>query len=318
MSEENASYFDKLAVFLPIAVFGFAIIVVIAMAAIGLFDFSTDEAGGKVIAAALSLVGVFFTSVVGLVGSLLKASYDRHSLAIQQEANKRLRMETAINAIGLMATSEGNEAPPTQKAGALFALASLGQMKFALAILSELLRIEGGIHPASAKWLIDKALISSDEQLQKGAIDLLDVHLESFADWKFWPEVFNDYWPMELSGYARTIALICLLKFPLLYPADQWEIDPLNNIYWLLANIMKVENDPFIKAGAARALHVFHQHPKFQPKDVLSGPQGETLLIEDVITEIQLIRATPELDLVKGRHLYQIKKLRLWIKGEES
>ncbi len=93
---------------------------------VGLLDFTGTEARAKVIASALALLGALVASMVTFVGLLLKRSLDERNLALKQQAEERLRLDTAIHAVGLLSTNSGVEAPKSQRAGALFALATLG------------------------------------------------------------------------------------------------------------------------------------------------------------------------------------------------
>src|SRR4051812_31251475 len=88
------------------------------------------------IAALIGLFGVVITSTVALVGVSLKNALDRRTEArtqaenernalMSQDAERRLRLDTAVRAVQLLSTGSGGLAPPIQRAGALFTLCSL-------------------------------------------------------------------------------------------------------------------------------------------------------------------------------------------------
>ena len=83
--------------------------------------------------------------------------------------------------MGLLATDEGKKTLPTQQAGALFVLADLKHLSFALELLGEMWG-EADISPSAACWLIDKCLRSNDEKLQEEAAAILRVSRQRVYD----------------------------------------------------------------------------------------------------------------------------------------
>ena len=183
------------------AVVGVFVSTLIILWKIGLFDLAATDSGAKVVAAVLALIGVLGTAVITFIGLLFKRSFDvrnsrlqeeienrlgmeaKHNQAMQKEAADRLRMETAIQAVGLMSTSTGVEAAKSQQIGALFALASLDQLELALALLELLLKRRKEEWDKDYLFTVIRMLHmvmtnETESRIQAGAVLALDILLQ--------------------------------------------------------------------------------------------------------------------------------------------
>jgi hypothetical protein len=241
---------------------------------IGLFSSNNSPPGADVIAAVLGLLGVIVTAVISLVGYFLKKSFDQHSLRLQQateerlkqegeQHRKRLEIETAIQAVGLMSTQAGMEAPVSQKSGALFALVTLDQLDLALALVNNMWPL-AAIDTGTAVWVIDKALQSKIVRQQLDASSILRLNhkfLPTNESNFHWPECLYLDWKADMDVRARKAAVITLLKLLISKPKEQWLVESIADVIAILENAITAENDNDVKAlailGQNRLLHFF-------------------------------------------------------------
>jgi len=139
---------------------------------LGLFDFTGDDASAKIIAATLALIGGLIGSVVTIIGIFLKHTLDQRNTELREDAEKRLNLETAIQAINLLSTSSGKDVSQTQRAGVLFTLANLGQEALAINLASQMVE-DAKIDAKTVVWLINHSLKSDDQVARDGAVNLL-------------------------------------------------------------------------------------------------------------------------------------------------
>lgn len=183
------------------------------MAMLGLFRTPQDDTGTKSLAAALGLVGAVLSSVVALVGTIIKYSIDdrnarqaeieasrNYGLAIQAE--QRNRIEAAIRAVDLL--SENNkDATKSQMGGALLALVSLSEIDLALSLLSELWP-KGKTSPAVAEVVLKAALDSKSDETSISAASVLCQNASQINQGRFhiWPFADPD-WRSDLPYNCR-------------------------------------------------------------------------------------------------------------------
>jgi hypothetical protein len=237
-------------------------------------DSSGDKRSVELIVALIGLLGVLVTAAVTFIGIVWKRAFDRHSLgvqkaaqewsqvqarhtqALQQQAEERLRMETAIRAVGLLSTPSGQEAPRGQRAGVLLALAQLGQLEFALALLDQMLPTSQ-VDPASAIWLVDEAFRSNSVELQDEAAEILHRNVERLLDEDgsfLWPRTIATTWQPDLTEYARETILEVVIRVLLLRPSKDWSQEHLTAIGSILHLIVIKDRTPRIIKGAMLAL----------------------------------------------------------------
>lgn len=212
----------------------------ICMARLKLFVFSGNDSSSKVVVAALALVGTFVTTVVSIVGILLKHSIDQQAelrqqesekrlkmdsernAALQRESEQRLKLEAAVRALQLFSTSTGSPTPESQRDGALFALDSLGQYELTLLLTKSLLGKEG-LNPDTTSVLLDHAILHGSNYVKNEAITILKNHAGSMIT----PQgvsipdgLIN--WSPDLTDYVREWAPIAISKILLARPKDVW------------------------------------------------------------------------------------------------
>ena len=98
------------------------------------------------LAAVLTFFGVLVTGVVTVMGLLLKSLAERRLEKEKEYDRDRLRLEAAMRAGSLLATSEGVPATPATMAAGLLALTQLGQCELAVALLVDLWSEEKADH----------------------------------------------------------------------------------------------------------------------------------------------------------------------------
>lgn len=171
--------------------------IIAAFVAFGVILYATDalvftgtDPSSKVVSASLALIAAFLAAVVTLVGILLKHTIDRHAeirLVIEsqrnelmaREAEDRLKLEASIRAIQLLGTAAGTPTLPTQRAGALMTLSSLGQHSLAIGLTAELLE-RGEIDARAATHVLDGALRTDDSSIQADAVYILISQVGKF------------------------------------------------------------------------------------------------------------------------------------------
>jgi hypothetical protein len=203
------------------------------MSRVGLFNIASTDQGAKVIAAALALVGTFAGAVVSIIGVILKFSIDeqtesRQSLesariaALQSEAEQRLKLEAAVQALQLFSTSSGTLSPAIQRDGALFMLMSFAQYDLTLELVDELLS-KGELTGGVAANLIDAAIRRGNEDAQSAAInvyyDNADRMVTGFSTEV--PSALGDWIP-GLSEYVREWGVFALGKVVCARPLSEW------------------------------------------------------------------------------------------------
>ena len=242
---------------------------------LGVVSFAGDEADGD-IGSAVALVGGLFTSLLTGVGIFMRLAFEQRTedrLRIESERSarrarqekKRLRVETAIKAVGLMSTASGADASPSQKASALILLADLGQLEFALTQLAALWPREE-VPPAAAVWLVDAGLRATGRKAHLQGLAagiLLHNHDKLFigADGNFeFPESWHLRWDTGLATYARRVGLEVLILLLLAKrPWKRWHPPYLNHVFVMFRLIMREEGADaengkgYLEAAAALA-----------------------------------------------------------------
>lgn len=243
---------------------------------IGLLDLPETDPGAKAFAAVLALLGGLFTAALTFVGVLLKLSSDARTLELKREANDRtfqleqeagvrqrqaedrLEMDTCIQAVGLMGTASGEEAGNNQKAGALFALANLGQLEFALALLERMWPTQE-LASSSAIWLVNEGLKHPDANIQFKAAFLLKENSELLkrptGDFE-WPDHLSWQWRPDLNVYARNQIFDALLNCLRSDHPENWSGEARGRFIVFFHRMMSTDKDPWITTGAALTLHV--------------------------------------------------------------
>lgn len=251
----------------------------------GLFDIPETETGGKAFAAALGLVGVALTQLIGFLALLFKHSLDQRTLAIQQDAENRLRMETAMQAVSLMGTPDGEEAAPSQKGAALLALGNLGSVELALAML-ELLWRERNVANEAAVQVVDFGLRDERLWVQKLASQLLLSNATQLVGpgkgiAVHWPASWDLTWHASADGNVRsnlTDATVIVLETAL---DRRVEIGTFAVLFRYLNLIVELDPDQTIRAHAAATLVA--AEPIFDPGDIVVTATGPDLRVSDVV-----------------------------------
>jgi hypothetical protein len=264
---------------------------------LGFFSVTNTDPGSKVIAAALALVGTFAGAVVSIIGVVLKFSIDQQTesrqaiesartAALQSEAEQRLKLEAAVQALQLFSTSTGNLSPAIQRDGALFMLMSFAQHDLTLQLVSELLS-KGELSAGVAANLIDEALRKGDEDTKGMAISIFHDNAAGMvtALGIELPSALADWMP-GLSDYVREWAVFALGRLVCARPLADWSPKFLFNAYALIAALCLAwidEKNERIKQDTGAILHqVLLAFPNagrlFHPRRIIDGNaiRGET------------------------------------------
>jgi hypothetical protein len=293
-SSSQANHTIKIAIGAIIVIF--AIFVIVLWRA-HLFTFTGSDSSLKVVAESLALVGGLVTAIGSILGLLLKNSVDSRAEdraeieadrahASKKNEEKRLQLDSAIQAVRLFATNDGKETPAIQQAGALFALASLDQHELTIQLASKLLA-QKKLDASTACNLVDQAFRyafkrkkdqdpQDDEDLQIDAVTLLVEHASQMVT-STSSEVPKTlvYWDAHLSHYVREWAPIALGKMVLEHPLPEWkEKLPLyaNVIVATLACGFRHEPDPELKSEIGAILKCLLL--AFPELDQLNHPSG--------------------------------------------
>jgi hypothetical protein len=247
-----------------LVILGTMVVLVVLLRLAGLLAPSRDLAGATIVASSIALVGTFFTAVIGFVGVILKHSIDLRSMSqqaaaqvrsleLQQNAEDRLRLETAVKAVELFGTATAAQSQP-QTAGALFALAQLGQHEFALGLL-ESLWPAGRVDSPSAVWVLNQCLLSSDQHAQNHAAELLSANAgRLYADGTYhWPAELQARWDTRFSWLARADLLTARARLLLAAPKAEWNSDRLLD-HAAYLSLALVDPDPIVVTGAVSIL----------------------------------------------------------------
>jgi hypothetical protein len=263
----------------------------------GFFSFTGSDPSSKIVAAALALVGGLVTAVVSIVGVVLKYAIDQRTesrlqiesdraSALQTQAEQRLNLEAAIRAVELLGSDAS--AGGLQRVGALYALASLNQNELTLDLTSYLLA-RRGLEPNVACTLIDRALKSSDLDIQREAVNILFENADRMVTQSnaYLPHVIS-MWDKRLSSvYVREWAVLATARILLARQLPSWTRDFMpdaNGIIASLALAWEFESDPVRKEDAAAIVHeVLEAFPAIAPS--LNHPT-KTIDIQNLRTSV--------------------------------
>lgn len=276
---------------------------------IGLFDFTGTDASAKIVAASIALIGGFIGSLVTVIGILLKHSID-------QRAEKRLKVEAAIQSVQLLSTSSGKEVPATQRAGVLFTLVSLGLPELAIKMLNQMFPNDR-IDASTACWLIEYGIKSNNESLQYEAVNILNENAEKLLIDKGsceFPRCFTEVCDTKVSEYVRGEAAKALLKLIATRPYSDWNMETLNRLVIGLKISYETEPSHTIRNGVALGLEkIIRIYP---PRTVLC-PTGSEIDVDDLKTNLSKFVKKPNLDTTDFfRHLS--RTLEQWSKTKPS
>jgi len=165
-------------------------------------------------------------------------------------------------------TASGEEAGKNQKAGALFALAELGQLEFALALLERMWPNQE-LASSSAIWLVNEGLKHPDANIQFKASALLKENsglLKKLTNDFEWPDHLSWQWKPCLNVYARMQIFEALLNCLRSELPGKWSGEAQGRFIVFLHRMMSTDEEPGIAIGAARALHVLLD--TYNPMDI--------------------------------------------------
>ena len=277
---------------------------------IGLFDLPESDAGAQAVAAVIALLGGLVVALLTFVGVLLKLSFER-------EAEERRRIDSSIRGLGLLITPSGQEPSQVQKAGALFALANLGQLRFALSLLQRMWP-SGQVDSSHALWVIDRGLEDSDANIQYQAASLLRDNAgrlkreDPTGIFGFlWPDSLRWQKLPDLSDYSRLA--ICTARLRLLMSNDpgKWPAIELARFIMFLERMMSWGTNPVIKARTVVALQTVLDLPQIKGSGGINRWEGEGHLKYSELHE----RLDGSMEVAKSEANQEFHELEDWASG---
>lgn len=255
----------------PILVAGMvAIVGIFAAVAIlgwnaGFFHAARTPAAGTVVAATVAAVATFMTATFSLVAAFLKHSADlrteerlrveavRNDL-VARDAERRLKLEAAIQAVELLGDGKGGVSAPLQQAGALCALATLGHYALALALLRQI-HGSGAVMPSAASQIVSQAITSGDGSVRIEAVKLFAASSKLFLsdDGCDIPDAMHRG-GHELSSDGRYWATLGLGRLLLARPYVEWRKPSLGAVIGSLVMLWQTEDDARFKDSVGAVL----------------------------------------------------------------
>jgi hypothetical protein len=269
----------------------------------GFFSFSGTDPSAKIVAASISLVGGLIGSLITFVGLILKHSIDQRSIALQEEtesreriesdrnnrlaeeAERRLKVEAAIRAVGLLSTSSGQEVPPTQRAGAILTLGDLGMLPLALSLSNQMLQTST-LDAGTACWLFNKALTSRDLDIQEQAAILTNKYVAKMllpGGQAVFPAILLNNEVTSLEVLVRRPASFALIDLLMMRSFSQWDPGIFFTVLDSIHHIWKHDSDDYVRTNTGIALHTFIQ--AYKPEQTInweSGAQRVSELTEEL------------------------------------
>ncbi|MEM9065232.1 MAG: hypothetical protein AAGB51_07050 [Planctomycetota bacterium] len=234
----------------------------------GLFGILDPDA--KVLAAVITLLGTLVGAAIAYSANRVSQGLKKFELTIREQsearqaryserqadredrAERRLKIDTMLNALAQLGTPDGQEAASSQKTAALFALMELGHLDFALVLLESMLPADQ-VEPSAAITVIERAIGGPQEDQQCQAAALLENYSYRFVSDEgifYWPRSVDGTWNEKLHADAKHSVLVALISvLAVRVPAD-WDIGYFISLY-LTTRGMTEDSDKAIKAGAA-------------------------------------------------------------------
>lgn len=229
-----------------------------------LLSFRDDEFTDEQFKALWTFIGAGVAAIATILGAILTKSHNDRSLAVQadaerrknvleNEASDRMRLDTVVQGIGLIAT-DGKYAPRPVVAGGLATLVELGHPPIAMRVLAAALD-DDGVDSETATWLINKGLVGKWQGAVESSASLLNRHARKFTDssapgFFSWPDGVTASWIVGLSPNAALNVLNGLIELLLSQPKDWWE-GSWGWVMFTLDEAVRLDRDGRTKANAA-------------------------------------------------------------------
>ena len=268
----------------------------------GWLTLTGTESSTTIVAASIALIGGLFGSIVSLLGLALKHSVDERSLAIQvrnealaKEAELRLNNEAAIQSIGLLSTSNGDETSSTQRAGVILSLANLNKFAIALSLADEMMNdTERPLNTGTFCWLISKSIVKGDNLIKEQAALSFSEQIYELNDKMLYPAALLDvdiY--RSLDDSIRILAVEILVDYIIARPFVV-NIEPkisslLNTLYgfWIHEKIENTKN--LIGISMHYLLKVIDKDQHFEYYKIEEKQKVKLkVMVEDMIKEFSL------------------------------
>ena len=291
-----------------------------------IFDFDDSAPSATVVAAALTLIGGLFGTIVTGAGLVLKHSIDirtekrlevdtARNAALQTDAEQRLALEAGIKAVQLLATSTGQPSPPIQQAGALFTLVSLRQYDLASELVIGLMEANQ-INPDIATGVLDGVIRLRNTDSSRNALTGLSVHAEKLVTKR------GVAMPLSITNgtrgfdrYSRQRIYVTLARVLLAQPLSEWNQEKLsyqaNSLLASLCLCWLDESEVGEKADVGAVLWRVLAAPFAGGLGDLHHPR-QTIHTEAIRIELEEIKPSPQSDIATSL----VQRAEAWARGE--
>jgi hypothetical protein len=165
---------------------------------------------------------------VGLLGVVVAAVIAALvSLAVDRQSNRRLRLDAAMKAGGLLVPGPSGQADPAASASGLLALTQLGHAQLAVALLVDVWPDgedrQDRVSSETAILVIDAALRSDEGNAQLVAAELLCRHAKRLDPCQslHWPSSVDGRWLPHLAPKAKLLVLDGLVLMAVSSPSNE-------------------------------------------------------------------------------------------------
>lgn len=282
------------------------------------------------------LVSVF-GAWVAYLGHRFNLDHNKRSLALQKQAEERLKEEgvRAAEAKGLELQNQKTEtlvkwvqllgcedklAHLDQRVAASLVLAKSGMVEIALTYLDSAWRKkptageETDFDAGCAVAVINEGLACKNETLQDLAAMILEYHAKKLSittegkvDY-FWPNVVEWRWKSELTVYARLAIWQALGNALVTHKFELWHEGTLRGAFVTFHAAMKQDPSDIVKHASAKVAKAILE--RFGTLEVLLTSEQKYCERQDVLAEIdaELAKSTPKLPTAVSELLHQIEK----------
>jgi len=177
------------------------------------------------------------------------------------DAERRLKTEAAIQAVGLLSSSSGQDVSNTQRAGVILALADLEIFSLALSLTSQFLEQSGNkLDPGAACWVFHRALERGRLDVQEQAVAMTLRYLPGMLNkdgTSVFPRILTSKESSKLPDDVRFAGLLAVIDRNLLRPYHEWTDETPVTACHALHYVLKNDPVPYFREIAGKALHTF-------------------------------------------------------------
>jgi hypothetical protein len=248
--------------------------------------------------------GVLVTAMVALIAHTLTRQSNHRLAAEHEDSYKQLKLEAAMRAGALFASSNGSTVDPASAASGLLALTRLGQAELAVALLVDLWS-EGQdkVSTETAILVIDAALKSIEQpNARLVAAELLcrnAQHLDACQS-LHWPSLIDGGWDHNFGPKTKLLLFEALLNMTLSTKPSE---NALRSLAVRLYGIWQGDNDPRVQGCVGTLIKaITPQMQKLGYRDFVQG--NSKVSLNDLERAAASATANPDafLDRIVAEH----------------